>query len=260
MGEKQDDLLRMPRSHGAWEFTTVETSHEWNKAERETVLQHVLCGTIEVTIGTQQLRAGAGQLLILPPAVPHNRTMAEGTRHIAICCALCRFEFDDIPRVLTLAADEPAVAWMKDLTAFTTRSNARREITDHLLAAILARLQQIERRDSALKSLHPGVAAALQFLDENISARLTLQEVAAQAHMSPSHLRTLFHRQVGSGVLRYQQDRRMQFALELLDQPHLSLPEIARRCGYNDTEYFGRLFRRYHQLSPARFRRHHSTR
>jgi AraC-like DNA-binding protein len=103
--------------------------------------------------------------------------------------------------------------------------------------------------------VHPGVAAALQFLDDNITTSLTLQQVAARAHISPSHLRMMFHRQVGSGVLRYQHDRRMQLVLELLDQPQLSLQKIAHRCGYKDAEYFTRLFRRYHQMPPGRLRR-----
>lgn len=260
MVEKQDDLLTMPRCHGAWQFAMDEITWELNKAERETVLQHVSCGSITVTIAGQELQAGAGQLLIMPPGLCHDYMVAAGTRLIAVCCALCRFEFDDTPRVLPLADDEPAVSWMHDLAVFTARGTAQREITGHLLTALLARLKQIERHDSALKSLHPSVAAALQFLDDNVATKLTLQDVAAQAHISPSHLRTLFHRQVGSGVLRYQQDRRMQLALELLDQPHLTLQEIARRCGYNDTEYFGRLFQRYHHVSPARCRRSNPAR
>jgi AraC-like DNA-binding protein len=153
---------------------------------------------------------------------------------------------------------KPLFSWIKDLTIFHTKGNRQREVTDYLLAAILARLKQIGRRDVALRALHPGVAAALQYLDDNIATRLTLGDVAAQAHISPSHLRTLFHRQVGSGILRYQHDRRMQLARELLDQPHLSLQDIAHRCGYNDTEYFGRLFRRYHHTSPGQLRRRHA--
>jgi AraC-like DNA-binding protein len=255
MGETQDDLLTMPRCHGAWQFAFDETTEQLNKAERETVLQHVSCGTVTVTVAGQELQAGAGQLLIMPPGLCHDYMVAAGTRSIGVCCALCRFEFDDTPRVLALSDDEAAVSWIKDLTVFHAPGNRQREVTDYLLAAILARLKQIGRRDVALRALHPGVAAALQYLDDNIATRLTLGDVAAQAHISPSHLRTLFHRQVGSGVLRYQQDRRMQLALELLDQPHLSLQEIARRCGYNDAEYFGRLFQRYHNITPARFRR-----
>jgi AraC-like DNA-binding protein len=52
----------------------------------------------------------------------------------------------------------------------------------------------------------------------------------------------------------------MQLALELLDRPELSLREVAHRCGYHDTEYFARLFRRYHHTSPGQFRRRTSKR
>jgi AraC-like DNA-binding protein len=238
-------MLRMPRSHGAWHITVEEARREPGTVERETVLMHVWRGGVEATVAHRQFEAGEGQVLILPPGVPYDRTMAQGMELVVVCCALCRFEFDDAPRVLPLPCDEAAASWMRDLAVFTTRGSRQREITDHLLTAILGRLKMIERRGSALKALHPGVAA-LQFLDDNITEPLTLQQVAAHAHISPSHLRTMFHRQVGSRVLRYQHDRRMQLALELLDQPQLSLREIARRCGYNDVEYFTRLFRRYH--------------
>jgi glyoxylate utilization-related uncharacterized protein len=109
MGEKQDDLLRIPRSHGAWQFEVEETRRELNKSERETVLQYVLRGTIDVTVARQQLRVGAGQMLIMPPGVHHDHTVAAGTHFFVVCCALCRFEFDDTPRVLALPDGEAAV-------------------------------------------------------------------------------------------------------------------------------------------------------
>jgi hypothetical protein len=180
----------MPRNHGAWQVEVQETRREPNKAERETVLHHVLYGTIDVTVARQQLRVSAGQLLIMPPGVHHDHTVAADTRFFVVCCALCCLDFDDTPRVLALSDDEAAVSWMKDLTVFQVRGNRQREVTEYLLAPLLARLKQIERRDVALRALHPGVAAALQYLDDNIATELTLQDVAAQAHISPSHLRT----------------------------------------------------------------------
>jgi AraC-like DNA-binding protein len=144
---------------------------------------------------------------------------------------------------------------MNDLAALQAQSNVRREVNDHLLAALLGRLKQIEGRAAALRELHPAVAAVVQWIDSNPAEAITLQTLAAHAHVSASYLRALFRRQVGSSILRYQQDRRMQHALELLNQPHLSLSEIARRCGYNDVEYFARLFRRFHHASPGKLRR-----
>ncbi|HEY0076408.1 MAG TPA: AraC family transcriptional regulator [Abditibacteriaceae bacterium] len=251
---KPDDMLALPRVHWAARDTLKPGTIEAGIG-RESMLFYVEQGQMQTTIAGETFQSQIGTLLILPRGLSYHQHIEHETQLLFVFFAPCRFEFEDTPRTLQIEPDDCIVRWMRDLAVLQTQSNLQRDIIDHLLAALLARVRQVEGRFSALKSLHPSVAAVVQWMDEHLEEPATLQSLAAQAHCSPSHLRALFKQQVGSGVLRYQQDRRMQRALELLNQPHLSLTEVARRCGYNDVEYFSRLFRRYHHIAPGRMRR-----
>lgn len=253
--KKPDDMLSLPRLHWAARQSTGIAVSESSQFGRETMLFYVERGHMQVRLDDQTYQVQAGTLLVLPTAAHYTQAMEKDTSLLLIFFAPCQFEFDETPRTLELEPDEVIVRWMEDLVLLQSQSNLQRQITDHLLAALLARLKQIEGREAALKSLHPGVAAVVQWVDNHLEEPATLRTLAAHAHCSASHLQAVFKQQVGSGVLRYQQDRRMQRALELLNQPHLSLNDIARQCGYNDVEYFSRLFRRYHHVSPGRLRR-----
>ena len=78
--------------------------------------------------------------------------------------------------------------------------------------------------------------------------------LAAQSHVSTSHLTALFRRKFRCGPLRYHQNLRMSLARRLLLNPYLSIGEIAQNCGYEDVNYFVRLFRKRHEVPPAKWR------
>lgn len=250
---KPDNMLSLPRVHWAARQTLSRGTVE-STVGRESMLFYVEHGHLQTTTKNQTFDCGSGTLLILPMGVPYCHEAKQETKLLFVFFAPCRFEFEDMPRTLKISAEDCVVRWMHDLVTLQAQSSRQRDIIDHLLTALLWRVKQIEGREAALKSLHPAVAAVVQWIDDHIAESATLDSLAAHAHCSSSHLRAIFKQQVGSGVLRYQQDRRMQHALELLNQPHLSLAEVARRCGYSDVEYFSRLFRRYHHISPGRMR------
>lgn len=253
--EKPEDLLSLPRLHWAARTQQEYEGSESNLTARESLLFYVEQGHLEFQLNDKNLRADNKTLVILPQSVAYDWHWQAGTQLFLVFFAPCRFEFNDTPRTLPLPENDYAVRWMRDLVFLQAQSNRQRDITDHLLAALLSRLKQIEGRESSLKELHPAVASTVHWIDDHMAETVTLDELAARVHCSSSHLRALFKQQVGSGILRYQQDRRMQYALQWLEQPHLTLGEVARRCGYHDVEYFSRLFRRYHQMPPGRWRR-----
>lgn len=251
---KPDDMLSLPRVHWAAR-QNLGCGNVESAVGRESMLFYVERGHMQTTIGGQTFDCRGGTLLILPIGVPYRQEAKQETQLLFVFFAPCRFDFEDMPRTLQIDDQDCVVRWMCDLAALQTQSSRQRDIIDHLLTALLARVKQIEGREAALKSLHPAVAAVVQWMDDHLAEPATLDSLAEHAHCSSSHLRALFKQQVGSGVLRYQQDRRMQRALELLNQPHLTLAEVARRCGYSDVEYFSRLFRRYHHVAPGQMRR-----
>jgi AraC-like DNA-binding protein len=95
----------------------------------------------------------------------------------------------------------------------------------------------------------------IEFMHNNLSRPLTLQELAKQAGLSPSRYSALFKAQTGAAPIEHHIGLRIHAACSLLVTSTLSIKEIAARLGYEDPLYFSRLFRKTMGTSPSDYRR-----
>jgi AraC-like DNA-binding protein len=79
-------------------------------------------------------------------------------------------------------------------------------------------------------------------------------DLAAQLHLSPSHLQRLFKRETGARLGEWLIAQRLEEAAYLLANSYLSVKEIARSAGYEHVSSFIRAFERRYVLTPTRYR------
>ena len=79
-------------------------------------------------------------------------------------------------------------------------------------------------------------------------------DLAAQLHLSPSHLQRLFKRETGVLMGEWLIALRLQQPAYLLANSYLSVKEIARSTGYEHVSSFIRAFERKYVLTPTRYR------
>jgi AraC-like DNA-binding protein len=79
--------------------------------------------------------------------------------------------------------------------------------------------------------------------------------LAQAAALSRSALAQCFTALIGASPMHYLLTWRMQLAQSLLDQPDLSIREVAERVGYESEVAFNRAFKRWVGQPPATWRR-----
>ena len=84
---------------------------------------------------------------------------------------------------------------------------------------------------------------------------LSLDDLAAQACLSPFHFTRLFREATGFTPHRYVMNRRIRAAKEKLALGRASLVEIALETGFGSQANFNRVFRKATGVSPGRFRK-----
>jgi AraC family transcriptional regulator len=95
----------------------------------------------------------------------------------------------------------------------------------------------------------------LDYIDANLFEPLALNQLAAQACLSPFHFSRLFKDATGSTPQRYVTDCRVQAARIALTSEHMSLIDIALDCGFGSLDNFIRVFRKKTGETPARYRK-----
>jgi AraC-like DNA-binding protein/mannose-6-phosphate isomerase-like protein (cupin superfamily) len=83
----------------------------------------------------------------------------------------------------------------------------------------------------------------------------TLARAAREVGVSANHLNRLLRQQTGLTFRQLLIQRRIELAKTLLLNGDESCTEIALACGFGDSNYFARLFRRKAGISPTEFRR-----
>jgi AraC-like DNA-binding protein len=122
----------------------------------------------------------------------------------------------------------------------------------HLLATFIYASRTSE---DMIEEQNPGISRAIQFMEQNLSKKLSLDEIAEEAGYSPSYLTTLFHKKTGYSPLSYFSHLKITKSCEYLDFSKLKIKEISFLMGYSDPYYFSKDFQKKIGLSPGKYRK-----
>jgi transcriptional regulator GlxA family with amidase domain len=110
---------------------------------------------------------------------------------------------------------------------------------------------------SALLTPEPSritrLAALLEWIAVHLSEDLSLDALAAQAHMTPRTLSRVFVQEVGMGPGRYVERIRLEAARHLLQGPQASIATVARLTGFAHPENLRRTFHKHLGVSPLEY-------
>jgi len=237
------------------------SAHGIDRAQpiREAVVLLCTQGSGWCAIDGVQHRVLTGQVVIIPPGVPHSYGSKQDDPWTLWWMHLDGHELGDLLHTLgpaavrTLAEPYRAVTLIEEILDLMERDVSQQSLFAaaaaawHFLAVVSAGAENAVSGSSM-------VVRAKDYLQSHLAERASVADLAAMARLSPSHFATLFRRQVGLPVLAYQTQLRMARARELLDTTDLPVARIAAAVGYPDAFYFSRQFRSVHGTTALRYR------
>lgn len=112
-----------------------------------------------------------------------------------------------------------------------------------------------QTRSFKRKNVH-AIRNAVDFINLHLAEPISLSDVAAAVHVSPSHLSSLFKDFFQVSLWSYIITKRIERAILLLMDKgnQQTILEIALQCGFNNTTNFNRAFRKHTGLTPSKYR------
>jgi AraC family transcriptional regulator len=95
----------------------------------------------------------------------------------------------------------------------------------------------------------------LELMHARLSEDISLDELAAEARLSPFHFARMFKQSVGVPPRVYLTRLRVEKACELLEMTDLPITEIALEVGYSSSQVLARVFLKHRRMSPSDYRR-----
>ena len=96
---------------------------------------------------------------------------------------------------------------------------------------------------------------AMRYISENIHRKITIEEIAGEVNLSPTHIGNVFKMVTGQTIIEYINQIKMQVVKEMVLNGHLSFAEAGERVGITDTSYLSRLFRKHMKVSIQQLKR-----
>ena len=97
------------------------------------------------------------------------------------------------------------------------------------------------------------VKNAVNYINFHLGGSLSLNEIAEAVHVNASHLSKKFKVETGQSITDYINMKRIDAAKLYLSNSKMSITDIAYLVGYNDVNYFSRIFKKITSQTPSQY-------
>jgi transcriptional regulator GlxA family with amidase domain len=97
------------------------------------------------------------------------------------------------------------------------------------------------------------IAAIQLYIEKNFGKALTLELLATRCNMSVRNFIRRFQQATSNTPLEYLQRVRIEAAKKMLENSNAGVVQVAGKCGYEDVDYFRKIFRRHVAMTPKTY-------
>lgn len=129
----------------------------------------------------------------------------------------------------------------------------KRNLAEELIVTLLR-----ESSGNFHDNISPLVHRAVMTVNGSFREPITLAKVADSLYVTPNHLGARFRKTLGISFNRYLNLARLRYACAMLTTSDTPIKEISRESGFESSEYFLTVFRKYLGMTPSEWRQSHS--
>ncbi|OVE75957.1 hypothetical protein BVX97_02855 [bacterium E08(2017)] len=123
-----------------------------------------------------------------------------------------------------------------------------------ILAEMLFSLYENIFRPQTTEHITP-IERACYYMQRNYAQKITLEQLASVAHLTPNYLSRYFKKTYGMTPINYLLKLRIDAACAILETTEDSLKYVSSRVGFTDHYYFSRVFRKLKGMPPGEYRK-----
>jgi len=142
--------------------------------------------------------------------------------------------------------------WKKGISKNTEFSDLISESV--LLYTFSVMGEKILQHDKKSKKANNTVLTIKRYIDDNFSdSDLSTDKISKVLSYNKKYISTAFKNEMNVGIVDYINTIRIQVACTLPEQGITSVKDIATLCGYTDSLYFSKVFKKKMSISPKKY-------
>lgn len=98
------------------------------------------------------------------------------------------------------------------------------------------------------------IPKVLKYLNDNYHRNITLDDAAKSVNLSYHYFSKIFKDEVGKSFVDYLTELRIEKSMRFLENNSMSIKEVCHKIGYNDPNYYCKIFKKVTGLTPTEYR------
>ena len=220
----------------------------------------VIDGKSAITFDKKEYILAPGMISLVPPEFPHIQEAKEGCRRFAV--ALAPDTKNDLVKIMTSYISSPLIANIPNFLGLIPEIEKClhlptmfslymvKNMVEHMF---LCCVDFIKNQDT----LQPFSEKLITYFRKNLSENLCIKDISKTLFMSQSLIERLTHKEFDCGAVQLFTRLKIEHACKLLQTTTIPIAEIAAHIGYEDQNYFSKIFKKHTGLSPRDYRKQH---
>ena len=235
---------------------------------------YVLSGEIYCINDDKTLRVGSGELKLTCPNVTH-RYFTNGNAQIFIICFSYKSNvlsvFDEpiyietdeknlIEKLITETENAFELPFKERVILKKGAPIGAEQITENIIEELLIRLLRKQLTGDNFKVVKNEyelqkklVNDIVELLKENVYGNISLNEICKKLYYSNTYLNNIFKKHKKSTIMRYYTALKIDESKKLFKKGY-NVSEISDKLCFDNSNYFGKTFKKYTGLTPSAFK------
>jgi len=235
-----------------------EKSNIWNLKKhkhKEMEIIYFLDGKASVQFVEKTIELSVYDVVVYPPNVIHKE-FVDMNKHQEIICMWIEYPFfKNTPYSFKLVDRNGVIKWLVEqiYIEYINNNEFKKSLILNYFSALLLNIKIFFKEETPLKQDIFGTLT--EYINKNLASDITISKLTAIVNVSPSYLNRYFRKKFGKPPIQYINYLRLKTAKRFLTSSERSIREIAILVGFQDPQYFWRIFKRFNSYSPSEYRK-----
>ena len=142
---------------------------------------------------------------------------------------------------------------IKECMGTSITKDAIADITLQELIIRIIQTQTVKKFEDEIIDVTSPITSSINFIRENIRESINLKQLSEKACMSTTSFYRSFKRELGMSPIEFILNEKIKYAKKLLSNPKINIAEVSYATGFEDYNYFIRLFKKYEGVTPKQY-------
>ncbi|MBN2713615.1 MAG: helix-turn-helix transcriptional regulator [Planctomycetes bacterium] len=205
----------------------------------------------------QEVELAPGRIVLIPPDTSYSTRLTDPAEHLYLHFMLKSPFYATAKRIYEIPVKPEIKKLTEEVAALCLADGDGPSLRLSLLSASLIHYSLAELPPKVLDAAYSDtrVEKALQYMRDNLEAKIANDFLAREAGMNTNSFIRLFKEIVGETPQARFARMRIEHACVLLSYTDKTIDEIATETGFCDRYHFTKIFRKLRKIGPAAFKR-----